>query len=839
MVRKGFFLLVATLAAAAGIATTVGVAGASAHQTFKGVRYGAYRIRVPASWPVYDLGANPSRCVRFDRHAVYLGPPGADQRCPARAVGHTEAISIEPLHGGTAHAEQPNTIRPARGGVAPSAFPPASAAEVQLAVPSAGVLVNASWRGGGRRVIRRILDRANQVAGAERPPSPGPTPRERAPKRISSRGSSPSSYFTGLGFDACTAPSSSAMSAWSSSPYHAVGIYIGGANRGCSQPNLSPAWVQGVLGAGWRLMPIYVGLQAPGTSCPCARMGAHAKAQGKSAAADAVHDAQSLDLGAKAPIYFDLEAYSRNARNSSTVLRFLAGWTSRLHRLGYVSGVYSSAASGISDLVSRYGTGYTEPDDVWIGDWNGQRTTSDPYVPDRFWSQHQRVHQYRGGHTESYGGVSINIDNDFLDGAVVSGADRDRDGVQDASDLCRTVPGLLQNLGCPYPSYVSGELKSYYGFAKRDRHHGDLYATTSGVSAAYRFRANLGFLYPVSQPGPVPLYSCRAHNDRFLSAASGCEGHGRGHKLGYASPSEPEGVPSRAIFSCRLANGERFASANPDCQRFGSGAGLLGFTVSTTPLVGYTRWVPGDPHRGDPYTTTAGAGAAYRFQRNLGLLYESNQPGTAPLYSCRSGSNRFVSAASDCEGADVVARLGYAYSSQPDGIPTRAIFRCRLPDDQRTVSSDPACGGPPNVDEGSLGFTISIAPLGTYYDSVKGDRNYGDHEATTAGVGRAYRFQRNLGFLYQSSQPGTVPFLSCQVGRDRFLSASSGCGGGKVIRTVGYAYSSRPLGIPTHGIFGCHQADGERFVALSPSCGRASNTSTGPLGYALVSPLGG
>ena len=52
MVRKGFFLLVATLAAAAGIATTVGVAGASAHQTFKGVRYGAYRIRVPASWPV-------------------------------------------------------------------------------------------------------------------------------------------------------------------------------------------------------------------------------------------------------------------------------------------------------------------------------------------------------------------------------------------------------------------------------------------------------------------------------------------------------------------------------------------------------------------------------------------------------------------------------------------------------------------------------------------------------------------------------------------------------------------------------------------------------------------
>ncbi|HEV7563130.1 MAG TPA: hypothetical protein VGO24_06470, partial [Solirubrobacterales bacterium] len=49
--------------------------------------------------------------------------------------------------------------------------------------------------------------------------------------------------FTGLGFDACSAPSSKAMAAWGDSPYRAIGVYIGGENRGCSQPNLTASWV--------------------------------------------------------------------------------------------------------------------------------------------------------------------------------------------------------------------------------------------------------------------------------------------------------------------------------------------------------------------------------------------------------------------------------------------------------------------------------------------------------------------------------------------------------------------------------------------------------------------
>src|SRR4029077_241793 len=43
--------------------------------------------------------------------------------------------------------------------------------------------------------------------------------------------------FTGGGFDTCSAPSARAMNAWEGSPYRAIGVYIGGANSACAQPN--------------------------------------------------------------------------------------------------------------------------------------------------------------------------------------------------------------------------------------------------------------------------------------------------------------------------------------------------------------------------------------------------------------------------------------------------------------------------------------------------------------------------------------------------------------------------------------------------------------------------
>ncbi len=240
--------------------------------------------------------------------------------------------------------------------------------------------------------------------------------------RTNTRAAAASVVYTGLGFDVCSTPSLSQMQAWSASPYRSIGVYIGGANSACSQPNLSAAWISQQAVNGWHLIPTYVGLQAPG-ACGCASISSNkATAQGTAAAADAIAQAQALGLGPGTPIYDDMEAYSHTSANTAIVLKFLAAWTAGLHAAGYQSGVYSSSNSGITDLASQYGTAYVEPDDLWIANWNGTESTADPNVPGAEWANHQRVHQYKGGHNETYGHVTLNIDNNYVDAATAAGA---------------------------------------------------------------------------------------------------------------------------------------------------------------------------------------------------------------------------------------------------------------------------------------------------------------------------------------------------------------------------------------------------------------------------------
>ncbi|HEX2392167.1 MAG TPA: DUF1906 domain-containing protein [Solirubrobacterales bacterium] len=232
------------------------------------------------------------------------------------------------------------------------------------------------------------------------------------------------SVFTGLGFDACSAPSSRTMAAWAASPFRAIGVYIGGDNRACSQPNLTASWVAAETEAGWHLIPTYVGLQAPTSSCSsCAKLSSsQATAQGTAQAVEAVAQAGPIGIGPGSPIYFDMEAYTRTSSATAATLAFLEAWTNKLHALGYLSGVYSSSSSGIADLAGALGSGYAEPDDLWIANWNGSQTTTDPVVPASAWTPHARIHQYQGGHNETYGGQTINIDSDYVDAAMVGTA---------------------------------------------------------------------------------------------------------------------------------------------------------------------------------------------------------------------------------------------------------------------------------------------------------------------------------------------------------------------------------------------------------------------------------
>ena len=79
--------------------TTAGPATAAAQYpttSLTAVSYRGYAFQVPRAWPVINLTTAPTTCVRFDQHAVYLGTPGTTQSCPARVIGRTEALLIEP-----------------------------------------------------------------------------------------------------------------------------------------------------------------------------------------------------------------------------------------------------------------------------------------------------------------------------------------------------------------------------------------------------------------------------------------------------------------------------------------------------------------------------------------------------------------------------------------------------------------------------------------------------------------------------------------------------------------------------------------------------------------------
>ncbi len=237
----------------------------------------------------------------------------------------------------------------------------------------------------------------------------------------------PPGQYVGLGFDTCGAPSVADMQSWTLSPYHSIGIYIGGQNAACPPGNtLTASWVSQVSQQGWFLAPLYVGLQAP-----CYAGGEDmsytpdvAYLQGAQSATNAVAEAGYLGLGAGTPIYFDMESYDCDAWGSAgatAVMNFVQAWVLNLHHYGYQAGLYSSAGTEIVDQVTNVNLGepYSPvPDDIWFADWNGvQSVVNNPYIPNTFWVN-QRLHQYQGGHYESWGGVTLNVDLNYDDGQL-------------------------------------------------------------------------------------------------------------------------------------------------------------------------------------------------------------------------------------------------------------------------------------------------------------------------------------------------------------------------------------------------------------------------------------
>ena len=239
--------------------------------------------------------------------------------------------------------------------------------------------------------------------------------------------------FTGFGFDQCQAPSQAKMDRWlASSPFLAVGIYIDGNSRACRyQTYLDATWVSTQLANGWRLLPITLGPQASCqprfprysddfTISPSPTGGyAKAAAQGTAEADKNAADAMAYGIGPGSTIWYDLEGFNLNDTHCrESALVFTSAWVTRIKALGYVAGFYSSASSGIKMLddarVLRPGQ-FALPDRIWIARWDGNADTSTTYIPEDGWRPGGRMKQYRGGHNETWGGVTINIDSNFID----------------------------------------------------------------------------------------------------------------------------------------------------------------------------------------------------------------------------------------------------------------------------------------------------------------------------------------------------------------------------------------------------------------------------------------
>ncbi len=380
--------LLPALGLVAGVAAVVTISRPAAADETKTVSYRGYQVKVPADWPVVDLAANPTACVRFDRPAVYVGRSTAQPDCPAHLVGRSEGVVLEPL----------------------TNEPRSTPGLMRRAVKDAGVLATAYYAPGEEQQASDVLATGRVVSTTQS--AQVATPAAVTPSVVAT------GNFNGAAFDACTAPSQATMDAWLPD-YQALGIYISGGLRGCDQPNLTADWVSTNASKGWQFLLIDVGMQAPCTNfnSKMSTDPATALAQGKTSAANAVASAQALGFAQRSAIYSDIETYTSTAACKASVLSYLSGWTQELNSRGYLGGAYVGAASGGVDLNSAYtSTAYTRPDNLWFARWNNvAAVTDDKYITSTYWTNHQRVHQYAGNVTEAHGGVSLNIDKNWAD----------------------------------------------------------------------------------------------------------------------------------------------------------------------------------------------------------------------------------------------------------------------------------------------------------------------------------------------------------------------------------------------------------------------------------------
>lgn len=243
----------------------------------------------------------------------------------------------------------------------------------------------------------------------------------------------------GQGFDRCTIPTLAQLQTWwNYSPYKSVNIYIGGTLRACPNPQLTATYIGQMRAQGWTFIPTWVGPQPPCTTFNDRFSYDNAYAEGRDEAFFASSQMAALGMTnadmSGSVIYYDMEIYGNDAACRSAADDFVNGWVAHMHDLGNLAGVYGATGlyttSGCTSGLGDYLEAPNVPDAIWPARWyhDAGVGTYDPNasvwdigscIPTTVWNNHQRIRQYAGDHSETWGGITLtSIDSDVMDGPV-------------------------------------------------------------------------------------------------------------------------------------------------------------------------------------------------------------------------------------------------------------------------------------------------------------------------------------------------------------------------------------------------------------------------------------
>jgi photosystem II stability/assembly factor-like uncharacterized protein len=241
------------------------------------------------------------------------------------------------------------------------------------------------------------------------------------------------------GFDFCDPagglPTSADMETWYlNSPYKVWGLYLGGSSNPTRCHALTKDYVLQLAQEGWRFIPTWVGPQAPCTDYkyqmdPDPNV---ARGQGVAEADLALAAANNVGLTladqSGTIINYDVEYFNQypDTTCQAAVDAFISGWSGELRAHNNLAGVYGAPCG---QRLANYAGIPNVPDIVWAAWWVSSQYDSEATVlsssnfapcgyDNSLWTNHQRMKQYAGGHDETWGGVTFNIDSDVIDSQV-------------------------------------------------------------------------------------------------------------------------------------------------------------------------------------------------------------------------------------------------------------------------------------------------------------------------------------------------------------------------------------------------------------------------------------